>query len=67
MKRSANKENTIKTTEYIPMVDIVGMFANISNKKVKRSMVLPIPTGVPTSTKERSIAYSFDICVFKFL
>ena len=43
------------------MVDMVGIFAKISNKKVKSKIVLPIPTGVPTSIKDRSIEYSFDI------
>ena len=67
MKRSANKENTIKTTEYTPIVDMVGIWANISNKKVIRSIVLPIPTGVPTSIKDRSMQSSFDIYACEFL
>ena len=67
MKRSANKENMIKTTEYTPIVDMVGIWANISNKKVIRSIVLPIPTGVPTSIKDRSMQSSFDTCACEFL
>ena len=54
INRSANNENAIKTTEYIPMVDIVGILANTSSEKVIRSIVLPIPMGVPTSIKESS-------------
>lgn len=42
------------------MVEIVGILANTSSKKVIRSIVLPIPTGVPTSIKETSNECSFE-------
>ncbi len=32
IKRFANKENAMSTTEYILMVDIVGIFENISKE-----------------------------------
>ena len=67
INRSANRENIIKITEYIPIVDIVGIFAKISNKNVKSNIVLPIPTGVPTSINDRSMEYSSDAFVCKFL
>jgi len=50
----------INTTEYIPIADIVEMSANTSSEKVIRSIVLPIPIGVPTSIKESSKECSFE-------
>jgi len=42
------------------MVEIVGILANTSSEKVIRSILFPMPIGVPTSIKESSNEYSFE-------
>ncbi len=60
MNKSANRDKSIKTTEYSPMVDIVGILAKISSENVISNITLPMPIGVPTSIKESSRERSFE-------